>query len=85
MEKPNGEKFFLPVILTEMFGAMLLMLAYNLQGADTFTVPLAFFALIVCCWELSGGHLNPSISLGVYISTKRYVNFMLYMVFIMAA
>ena len=85
MEKANGEKFFLPVILCEMLGSMLLMLAYNMQGEDNLTVPLAFFALIVCTWELSGGHLNPSISLGVYISTKKYVNNMLFMVFTMVA
>mmetsp|Transcript_9752 Transcript_9752/g.12027 ORF Transcript_9752/g.12027 Transcript_9752/m.12027 type:complete len:185 (+) Transcript_9752:61-615(+) len=85
MEKPNGDQFFAPVMLTEFVGSMLLMLAVNLQGEETTTVPLVFFALIVCTYELSGGHLNPSISLGVYISTKRYVNNLLFMVFLIGA
>jgi len=67
MERNKADKFFLPWMATEFGGSVLLMLAYNLQGDDTLVAPLAFFALTCATWQLSGGHLNPSISLGVYI------------------
>lgn len=83
MEKPNGDKFFVPVLLAEMLGSCLLMLAVNLRGEDVLVVPLAYFALTVCFYEISGGHLNPSVTIGVYISEKRYVDNLLYMIFIL--
>jgi len=85
MEKPHGDKFILPVLLGEIIGCCLLMLAVNLRGDDALAVPLAFFALVLCFYELSGGHLNPSISIGVYVSEKKYVHNLLYMIIIFIA
>ena len=85
MERSNGEKYIVPVLLAEMLGSSLLMLAFNLRGDDTLVASLTYFALVVCTYEFSGGHLNPSISLGVYISTKRYVKNLLFMIFIIVA
>ena len=86
MEKSLGDKFFAPVLLTELVGTCLLMLAANLSGSDEpLIVPLTFFALIVCAYEVSGGLLNPAISVGVYISEKRYVKNLLFMFFICLA
>jgi glycerol uptake facilitator-like aquaporin len=82
MEKPHGDKFILPVLITEFFGTMLLMLAVNLAGNDEFVASLAFFAMIVCTYEVSGGHLNPAISAGVYIAEKAYVRNLLFLIFI---
>ena len=70
MERPSHDKFFLAILLTELVGTMLLMLAANLAGDDKFVEPLAFFALIVCCYEVSGGHLNPAITTGVFIAER---------------
>ncbi len=72
----------LPILLAEFTGSMLVMLAFNLAGDDTLVVPLTFFAMIVSCYDLSGGLLNPGVTLGVYISTKRYVHNLLFMIII---
>lgn len=85
MEKQYGDKFILPVLLTELVGTCLLMLAVNLAGDDTLVVSLTYFALIVCCYEVSGGHLNPAISIGVYIAEKRYSHNLLFMIVIIMA
>jgi len=82
MEKPHGDKFILPVLLTELFGTMFLMLAVNLAGSDDLVASLAFFAIIVCSYEVSGGHLNPAISVGVYIAEKAYVRNLIFLIFI---
>ena len=85
MEKPDGSKFFAPILLTELVGTCLLMLAANLAGDEILVVPLTYFALIVCTYEVSGGLLNPAISVGVYIGSKAYVKHLLFMVFICIA
>ena len=68
-------------MLTEFGGSLLLMLAYNLQGNDSLAVPLTYFALSCATWQLSGGHLNPSISIGVYMQQKRFGKWLLFMIF----
>ena len=82
MEYKHGDKFIVPILVTETIGSMLVMLAVNLAGDDTLVVPLTYFAMIVSSYELSGGLLNASVTLGVYVSTKRYVNNLLFMIFI---
>ena len=82
MEKRYGDKFILPVVATEFAGTCLLVLAANLAGSDTLVVALTYFALIVCCYEVSGGHLNPAVSVGVYIAEKRYSHNLLFMIII---
>ena len=85
MEKPDGEKFFAPILLTELVGTSLLMLSANMAGDELMVVPLTYFALIVCTYEVSGGLLNPAISVGVYIGEKKYVKHLLFMVFLSLA
>ena len=46
---------------------------------------LTYFSMVVCTYEVSGGHFNPAFSLGVYISEKRYVHNLLYLIFMMLA
>ena len=85
MDHPHGDKFILPVLATEMFGTCLLMLAVNLSGDDKVVESATYFAMVVCTYEVSGAHFNPAISLGVYISEKRYVHNLLYLIFIIIA
>ena len=85
MEIPHGDKFLVPVLLTEMIGTMMLMLAVNLAGDDIIVTSLAYFALIVCTYNVSGGHLNPCISIGVYIWQKVYLKRAIIMVLFIVA
>ena len=85
MEKPDGEKFFAPILLTELVGTCLLMLSANLAGDDNIVVPLTYFALIICAYEVSGGYLNPAVTVGVYIGEKGYVKHLLFMIFLCLA
>lgn len=85
MEKPDGEHFFAPILLTEIFGSCLFMLSVNLAGDETIVVPLTYFALIICTYEVSGGYLNPAVTVGAYIGSKGYVKHLLFMCFICLA
>ena len=64
---------------------MILSLATNLQGDDPLTAPLAFFAMIAATYDISGGHLNPAVSVGVYFSERRFLPHMVYMIFYIVA
>lgn len=85
MEKDHRIHFIVPVILTELIGTCLFSMATNLSGPDMLTKPLAFFALIVCCFDVSGGHLNPAVTLGVYLVERNYKKHAVYLVFICGA
>ena len=80
MEKLYGHKIFGPVLFAELTGTCLLMLACNLAGDENLLVPLAYFALVTCFYEVSGGHFNPAVSIGVWISEKRYVHNLLFLI-----
>ena len=87
MEKQHGQHFYCSVLKAEFVGTCLLMLACNLieDAEENTLVPLAYFSLVMCFYEISGGHLNPAISIGVWLSEKRYVQNLVFMVFISVA
>ena len=85
MERQFGDKFIAPVLAVELFGSALLMLAYNLAGDDLLVVPLTYFALIVCCYDTSGGYLNPAVTLGVFMAQKLYSKHLIFMIALMVA
>jgi glycerol uptake facilitator-like aquaporin len=74
MEVPNGDKFRLTVVLTEFVGIMGVSLAQNLDDG-THIVGLMIFTMIVCTQSMSGGHLNPALTLGVFIERAKWVSY----------
>lgn len=66
MEVVNGDSFIIAVISTEFFGMAMLELGYNLSNHAGWT-PFLYFVLIAITAKISGGHLNPAITLAVYI------------------
>ena len=71
-------------IITEFFGCILLMTVVNV--ADDFIVPaLMYFAMTVVLGRISGGHLNPSVSLGVYIEQRKYASNACFLLMLMFA
>lgn len=55
----------------EFFGTLGYMLAFNIT-ANIDLLPFVLFSMIVCVFKVSGGHLNPALSLGVYIGRKHF-------------
>ena len=87
MEKEYGHHFIRTVLKVELVGTCLFMLACNLVKDDEAIalMPLAYFALVTCFYEISGGHLNPAVSIGVWLSEQRYVYNLLFLIFVSAA
>lgn len=65
----------LGVFMYEMLGTAMIMFAFMLSSAenDNSAYPAKVtFAMMILAWEISGGHFNPAISVGVYVAEKDY-------------
>ena len=61
------------IFTLEFFGTLFLVYAVNLQmmGGHAFAIPLALLCGIWISGPITGGHLNPAVSIGVYIIRWR--------------
>ena len=66
MENKNGENFMIATIIAEFFGVMGYALAFNLM-MDYTLMPLVLFSMVVITQKISGGHINPAVTFGVYL------------------
>lgn len=74
MEVPNGDKFMIATVIIEFFGIMGYSLAVNLNDG-THVVALVMFAMILCTQGVSGGHINPTLTIGVYIERNNFLKY----------
>ena len=70
MEVKNGLVFKKSVLLAEFLGTAGISLAFNMSDG-TVVVAIVYYLMIMLTGGISGGHLNPAITLGVYISQKE--------------
>tara|TARA_B110000285_G_C14789965_1_gene452553 strand:+ start:26 stop:274 length:249 start_codon:yes stop_codon:yes gene_type:complete len=77
MEVPGGKHNKSKVLLYEMIGTANLLYAINISnsgGNQPFSVGLIIFANICIFGEVSGGHFNPAVTLGVLIAEEKTSN-----------
>ena len=66
MEHDKGDQFMVAVIINEFFGCIGYMLCYNLTTNNDL-IPLVLFCMVVLTQKVSGGHINPAVTFGVYL------------------
>ena len=71
-------------MLAEFLGTAGLMLGYNMNDGAAYTA-LTLYLMIMLTREISGGHVNPAVTLGVYIQQKEYKWNACFMLLIMVA
>ena len=71
MDVPNGKDFPMHVLAAECLGTMFFALSVNMNNG-THIIGLAHAICILLVYEISGGHLNPAVSVGVFITTRKY-------------
>ncbi len=54
----------------EFFGTLGYMLAFNI-AASIDLLPFLLFSMVICTFKVSGGHMNPALTVGVYIERKH--------------
>jgi glycerol uptake facilitator-like aquaporin len=73
MEVPNGNKYITATIMVEFIGIIWYSLAANLNDGNHI-VALVMFTMIVCTHTISGGHLNPALTLAVYFDQNKHLS-----------
>ena len=68
--KSNDKK--IGVFVYEMLGTSVIMYAFMVGGTFDASAKLVTFFMMLIAWNVSGGHFNPAISLGVYVSEKKW-------------
>ena len=58
----------LMVFCYELLGTFCLVGAINASSANPAAIGLTFFFLLLLCSPISGGHMNPAVTLGVFIN-----------------
>lgn len=56
--------------ITELIGAFFLTLTIALSGGNALAIGIILAALVYAGGEISGGHYNPAVTLGVYLRKK---------------
>ena len=67
MEVKNGHPFYMHVLLAEFLGTAGLMLGYNMNNEGSVITALTLYCMIMLTCRISGGHINPAVTLGVFI------------------
>lgn len=62
------------VAIYEFIGTMLLTFACIISGGDLMAISLTFFSLLQILGPVSGAHVNPAVTLGVYIREGQIEN-----------
>merc|ERR1719473_556857 len=77
MEVPGGIDNKLMVCICEVIGTAFLLIAVNLgsvTGPTPFCVGFTVFAMATIIGPVSGGHMNPAVTLGMYIKHSTGTN-----------
>ena len=73
-----------PALAIEFFGSMGLMLCVNIKQA-WYAPALFYFMFYLMLGRISGGHINPAISLGVYTQQRKYVANLCFLILLIIA
>ena len=65
--------------MAELAGSAFLSLMVNMDDG-THYIGFSYAILMLMFYELSGGHLNPVVTLGVYLTSKAYYDNLIYLI-----
>ena len=75
MEVPKSQDRKLLIAVYEFVATALLSYAILISGGSSVGVTFVVFILILAANPISGAHLNPAITIALYISRKEYRKF----------
>jgi glycerol uptake facilitator-like aquaporin len=71
MEVHNGDKFMSSVLLVEFLGILCYEICNNLYDGHN-QPALVYMCFMMICLRISGGHLNPAVTTGVYMEQLEF-------------
>ena len=84
MEVDSGHDRKLVVCLCEFLGTALFIFAI-LQTAMPLSIPFSLLASVVIWGDITGGHFNPAVTIGVFTSLGDYGKNFLFMILIIVS
>ena len=84
MEISNGKVFKKTVFLAEFLGTLGYTLAINMSDGSR-TSSISLLLMMVLTFKISGGHLNPAVTLGVLIERRELVRYKCFALVIVAS
>ena len=78
------KKYAMSVFVVEMIGTLIFSLMVNLNDG-THMIGFSYAVCIFLFYEISGGHYNPAVSVGVFITTRQYSESLLWCMSIIVA
>ena len=72
MEIEGGSSHKLVVCVYEFLGTAFLSYGLLMSTGDAIAVSMVVFAIILVLGPISGAHINPAVSIGVFIEQKKY-------------
>ena len=72
MEIEGGSSHKLVVCVYEFLGTAMLSYALLMSTGDAIAVSMVVFCLILILGPISGAHMNPAVSIGVFIEQKKF-------------
>lgn len=71
METTHGNQQKKIVCIYEMAGTAFLVYAVNISGGNPIAIAFALFTVILIGGPISGGHFNPAVTTGYFISQNK--------------
>ena len=72
MEVDGGNEKKLAVLLYELIGTAVLTYTVLVAHVNMFAIVPIYFCLLLVTWKISGGHFNPALTIGMYISQRNF-------------
>lgn len=83
MEVEKSQDRKLLVVFYEMMGTALFMYCILVSRANPLGVIVGLFASIILFGSVTGGHFNPAVTLGVYLSNGKHLRHLLWLIMIL--
>ena len=72
MEVEGGSDRKIAVLIYELVGTCILTYVTLISKGDFYSIGGVYLCLLYICWNVSGGHFNPALSISVYVGQKNF-------------
>ena len=72
MEVEGGSDKKFTVMIYEAVGTCILTYTALITVGNAAAIQAVYFCLLFLCWEMSGGHFNPALTISMFVGQKKF-------------